>query len=220
MSSHFEEFFGAEKSVLHDVGAQSHEISLSAGQCIFEESDPGNSVYYLIAGEARAIRYSVSGTEVQIATYRHGTLFGEMAALCGAARSAGVYALTDVKLAVFSGTAFLSLMEKHGSIGLRVSQMLAHRIRNTTGRMFEHATLSSKGRVYAELIRLSRYEGGGAAPHIKQPPSNSEIARRLSIARETVSRTMNELQDEGAIQRRADHLILLQPQLLVSRLSC
>lgn len=219
MSEHFEAFFGSDNNILRDVGSSCREVSLDAGHCIFDECDPGDSVYYLIRGRARAIRYSVAGTEVQIDNYAHGSLFGEMAALCGETRSAGVYALTDVRLAVFSGAAFLALMQKHGLVGLRVSQMLAHRVRNTTGRMFEHATLSSKGRIYAELIRMARSNEESGTPQIEDPPSNSEIARRLSIARETVSRTMNQLRQDGTVQRQGNYLVLLQPQKLVGGLN-
>lgn len=219
MSNHFAEIFGSAKDVLQDVSSQSREVSLNAGQCIFNECDSSDSVYCLIEGRARAIRFSLSGAEVQIDTYDKGSLFGEMAALCGSTRSASVYALTDIRVAVFTGAAFLSLIERHGEIGLRISRMLAQRILNTTSRMFEHATLSSKGRIYAELIRMARTTKESGAPQIEDPPPNSEIARRLSIARETVSRTMNQLQQEGTIQKQGNYLTLLQPQKLVSKLN-
>lgn len=211
-------FFGEDQNVLADVEAAATPKKVGRGTLLLGEGDESASVFYLLGGKASAIRYSVGGVEVLIDTFERGALLGEMAALTGAPRTADIYALTEVRLAVFSAPAFLELMRKHGSIGIGVSRLLAKRIGRTTHRMFEQSTLSSKGRVYAELMRMARSETDSGNQRIGSMPAISDLAKRLNIARETVSRTVNELKHDAIVRPDGPDLVILKPHALVSRL--
>ncbi len=164
------------------------------------------------------MRYSVSGVEVFIDSFTSGDLVGEMAVLGDGMRTADIYALTDVRLMVFSGSIFTGLMEKHGKIGLTVSRLLAARIQQTTRRMFEQSTLSSKGRVYAELMRLAQPQSEAEVLRITDAPSISDIAKKLGVARETVSRTVSGLKDDAVLERCGPDILIINPSILVQRL--
>ncbi len=215
----FSVFFGDDPTVLVELQQASTTRRFQKGAIILAEGDNGDTVFYLLEGEARALRYSAAGAEVFIDTFSAGNLVGEMAVLGNGIRTADVYARTDVLAAVFPGKVFLKLMEKHGSIGLRVSRMLASRIQETTRRMFEQSTLSSKGRVYAELMRMAGPVADADTLLIDALPSISTIARKLGIARETVSRTVNELKDQKAVEKQGSGLLITAPHVLVSRLN-
>lgn len=219
MSDRFSDFFSDDVSVLRDVENASVIKNFRKGAMIVAEGDSSSTVFYILAGEATALRYSVAGAEVFLDTFGPGELIGEMAALDGGERSADIYALSDITLAIFPGQSFIHLMEKHGSIGVRVSQLLVRRIHKTTRRMFEQSTLSSKGRVYAELMRLAVPVNDDGMLRIASLPSISEIAKKLGIARETVSRTVNGLKDDGIVQSEGADLMIIRPHDLVERLN-
>ncbi|WP_262693873.1 Crp/Fnr family transcriptional regulator [Kordiimonas aquimaris] len=211
-------FFGDDPDVLADLSILSTQSTYLAGSMIVAEGDTDDSVFFILTGEARALRYSVSGVEVFIDSFTSGDLIGEMAVLGDGMRTADIYALTDVRLMVFSGPTFIGLMEKHGKIGLRVSRLLAARIQQTTRRMFEQSTLSSKGRVYAELMRLAQPQSEAEVLKITDAPSISDIAKKLGVARETVSRTVNGLKDDAILEKRGTDIFITNPQVLVQRL--
>ncbi len=219
MNKNFSAFFGDDPDVLEGLKNASGFRRYAAGSLIAGEGDEDNAVFYILEGSAHALRYGEAGTEVFIDTFHVGQLMGEMAVLGDGRRSADIYALTDVAVAAIPGAAFVRLMEKHGTIGLLVSRLLAQRIRNTTRRMFEQSTLSSKGRVYAELMRMARPDEDGEAQKIRDIPAISDIAKRLGITRETVSRTVNRLKDEAIVERQGSDLIIRHPDVLISRLS-
>lgn len=218
MGVSFSTFFGDDPEMLRDLDQASTSRRYSGGSLIAGEGDEDTSVLYILDGKANALRYAESGIEVFIDTFAAGDLVGELAVLGGGRRTADIYAQTDMIIAVFPGAAFIKLMEKHGAIGLRVSRLLANRIQKTTRRMFEQSTLSSKGRVYAELMRMADKNDGAGHLTIKNMPSISEVARRLGIARETVSRTVNELRHAATIKSSGADLVILAPQDIISRL--
>ncbi len=218
MLDDFSVFFGDDQQLLDDLSAESVRKSFRKGELIVGEGDADNSVFYILDGEASALRYSVNGAEVFIDTFGSGDLVGEMAVLTHGPRTADIYALSDLQVAVFSAAAFISLMERHGGMGLQVSRMLARRVLATTRRMFEQTTLSSKGRVCAELLRMA-VPGSGSEQHISGMPSISDMAKKLNIARETVSRTVSELKASDIIRSQGSDLVIPAPYLLLQRLN-
>ena len=215
----FSAFFGDHRLLLDDLAGESIQRPFRQGELIVGEGDTSNSVFFILDGEAVALRYSVNGTEVHIDTFTSGDLIGELAVLTDGPRTADIYALTDLQIALFPADIFISLMERHGVMGLQVSRLLARRLQATTHRMFEQSTLSSKGRVYAELMRLSARADASEMLEIKGLPSISQMAKKIGIARETVSRTVSELKAEGVIIQHGADLVIHRPQALISRMT-
>ena len=58
------------------------------GEVIFHAGDPGDALFILVSGEVKIALPSETGDEAIIATLRPGDVFGELALLDGAARSA------------------------------------------------------------------------------------------------------------------------------------
>jgi len=214
MQEIFRLFFGDDQRLLEDVAEACTIVKHAEEAVILGEEDTGSSVYYLLQGTAKTVRYSSDGAEVWLDEIAAGTLFGEMAALGAATRTATIVASSEVIVAIFTPKAFLDLLERHGSIGIRLAKLLARRVENTTQRMFELAAFSSKGRVYAELLRRARPVANSAHVRIENMPSMAAIARQLSNTRETVSRTVNELEKDGLIKRKGACLTILAPDAL------
>ena len=214
MQDIFKLFFGDNPSVLQAVKAASNTLHFSKGGVILGEEDTGKSVYYILTGKAKTVRYSSDGAEIWLDEIGPGMLVGEMTALGARARTATIIAASKVTVAAFPEQAFLDLMEQHGSIGLQVAKLLVARVETTTQRMFELAAFSSKGRVYAELLRQAKPIKGSQHSRIEKMPAMSVIARRLNNTRETVSRTVNELEKAGFIERSGDQLTILMPDAL------
>ena len=207
-------FFGDSPAVLKAVEAASSVLNFRSGAVILGEEDTGKSVYYILNGKAKTVRYSADGAEIWLDEIGPGALIGEMTALGASARTATIVAASPVTVAAFPEQSFLDLMAQHGSIGVQVAKLLVARVENTTQRMFELAAFSSKGRVYAELLRQAKPVGSGQHSRIEKMPSMSVIARRLNNTRETVSRTVNELEKAGFIERKGDQLTILMPDAL------
>ncbi len=98
---------------------------LKPGETIFKEGEPAKELYIIQRGTV----------EIQLGnrlldTLEANDIFGEMALLDGAPRSATATAKTDVALVPMSKKDFLSLVTKAPTFALDVMGMLARRLRS------------------------------------------------------------------------------------------
>ena len=107
------------------------------------------------------------------------------------------------------------LMVQKDGLSISLANDLAARLEHMTSRLIEAFTLSAKGRVCAELSRLSKVIGVSPENLIIRPsPVFVELAERVNSTRETVSRTVSELQKKGIVSRESGALIIKKPEVL------
>lgn len=101
------------------------ERVFQAGETIFEENDPGNSLLVILSGEVRITqRADVSGEET-LSVLKKGDFFGEMALLEDLPRSATAIAHIDTFLMEISRERFLHFLEKDPASGVKILVVLA-----------------------------------------------------------------------------------------------
>jgi lysophospholipid hydrolase len=95
-------------------------IELKAGEVLFNQGDPGNGMYVLVAGMLGVQRRSEDGSETDIDRLAPGAVVGELALLSGQKRTATVYAINDCGLLRLSKDEFeqLSLGEKQALVDM------------------------------------------------------------------------------------------------------
>jgi CRP-like cAMP-binding protein len=111
-------------SVLTGNGIAAH--SAKAGEVIFREGDEAQQLFVIKSGEV-AIR-SGNRTLAELSTNH---IFGEMALIDDAPRSATAVAKTDVELVPISEKQFLFLVSQTPFFALKVMRVLARRLRAT-----------------------------------------------------------------------------------------
>jgi DNA-binding SARP family transcriptional activator len=108
-----------ERILLHDPGLETHAdieeaewldepemMIFAAGELIFEEGSPADSVYWVEDGLVSVHRTADDGTEVTLTELGPGRYFGELAPLLGTARTATVRAITPTTLSVHTAESF------------------------------------------------------------------------------------------------------------------
>ncbi|OYU73927.1 MAG: hypothetical protein CFE32_19435 [Alphaproteobacteria bacterium PA3] len=100
------------------------------------------------------------------------------------------------------------LLESHPTLAMAVLRQVTARLSRTSRRMIERTTLSATGRIYAELLRQA---GEGDGRTIRPVPTMTELALIVQSTRETVSRTINDLERRGFITRDKDALMIVAP---------
>ncbi|WP_417495297.1 Crp/Fnr family transcriptional regulator [Maricaulis sp.] len=189
-----------------------------AGASIIAQDDQGDQVFLVLDGTARVVLLSEGGQEIWLDTLQAGTIIGELAALTDRRRTSEIIAETGCELASYPAGVFLELLQQYGDLGLALARILAHRVHHTTQRMFELSALSAPGRIYAEILRMSECSKAGPTRVIRPIPSLTAIALRVNTTRETVSRTVSNLERRGMLMRRPDAFELVDPDHL-ARLS-
>ena len=101
--------------------------SIAKGAMIFCEYEPGNSFYLIQEGRVQIVKV-MGGIEKAVDILRPGELFGEMAILEEAPRSASAIALDDVTLLEFNRANFEVLMQGKPQIALTLLKTFVKRI--------------------------------------------------------------------------------------------
>jgi CRP-like cAMP-binding protein len=181
-----------------------------AEEMVLDFDDPTPDVFLVQSGGLRVLIRTTGGHERILGDIPPGGVFGEMAAIAGAAAppSAGVRALHRTRLGVLPGPAFVELIEASPVLALRLLRQMAGRVRALNARLLESAALPVTERLCSELLRLAKPQGGGGRAVVTPPPSRRELASRIGARREAVSRGLAELVRDGLIEVQTRAIVL------------
>ncbi|MCG8545376.1 MAG: Crp/Fnr family transcriptional regulator [Alphaproteobacteria bacterium] len=182
---------------------------------ILHRNEPGTEVYFVASGIVRVLIHSPKGKEVILRDIKAGEFFGELAALDGRPRSAGIVALTRSIVAKMPAAVFRAAIHAHETVRAQILELLTTQVRQLSHRVAEFSTLSVNDRIRAELLRLARRRNDRSGEFvISPPPYHSELAARVSTHREAVTRELRDLERRGLLEKRRGALVIRDPDRL------
>lgn len=101
-----------------------------AGETVFTEGDDGYVMYVVLEG---AVKLSVTGRSVE--KVGKGGVFGEMALIDSAPRSATAVAVTDSTLVSVTAERFKTLVQETPGFALEIMRIMASRLRSMDRRI-------------------------------------------------------------------------------------
>jgi CRP-like cAMP-binding protein len=154
---------------------------------------------------------SSTGGERILAILGPGAVVGELSIIDELPRSASVTAIRDSQLSFISRQQFAVAAKTHPEVYRHITTLLAARLRDTNNVVAAASFLPLKGRVARALVDLASAFGedvGGNRILIRQKISQSDVAAMAGIARENVSRILNEWMREKLISRVSGYYCL------------
>ncbi|AMN41387.1 Crp/Fnr family transcriptional regulator [Rhodoplanes sp. Z2-YC6860] len=187
-----------------------------AKEWLLEQNDVGTDIFFLTSGVVRVLITPSPDREVILGDIEAGGYFGEMAAIDGQPRSAGILAITDATIASMPAPVFREIIHKYPDVSEQLLLQLVARIRMLDQRVHEFSSMHVKHRIFAELLRRSRPDPTNERQAIVSPPPvHSDIAARVSTRREMVAREMKALERSGLMLKRRGAFVLTNvPELL------
>ena len=204
----------------HDAIADQTTIRLyEAGAIMALQGEEVGQIGYVLSGRAKAVAFSERGEATWVGYFQTDDFFGHTSLLTDSSPLFEIIAETEVKVLYVSTTTMQKLLNEHQGLSLKIAEDLALRLDHMTRRLIEAYTLSAKGRICAELSRLSRVVGIAPDTRIIRPnPVFVELAERVNSTRETVSRTVSDLQKNGILAREPGAIIIKKPDVLRKRI--
>lgn len=187
---------------------------VAAGEWAIDGEAEGTDVFFMLGGAARVV-VLMGNRETILRDLRPGDCFGELAAIDGLPRSAGIVAVTDTVLARMPAAIFRSTVHQHPDVCDQLLALLAGRIRALANRANEISGLDVRERLWAELLRLGRAAANAPGQMvISPPPTHAELAARIGTHREAVTRELGAMERTALIARRRGAIALTQPARL------
>jgi CRP-like cAMP-binding protein len=132
-------FSGLSPAALELISRVATEESHALGTKIFQQGDPGDRMYVIIRGKVRISREVAGIGEEAIAVLGPGSVFGEMALLDEAPRSADARVHEACRLLAIPKDAFEDLLYLHKELAYEVLwsivRMLTQRLRETNDKL-------------------------------------------------------------------------------------
>ena len=104
-------------------------VQVNAGQVIFRRGDESEAIYIVLNGRLRLVEDRTDGGMTALAEHGQGESVGELEVLTETARPSTLHAIRDTELVKFPRTLFNSLAQEHPNITIKISKIIASRMR-------------------------------------------------------------------------------------------
>ncbi|RLE36691.1 MAG: Crp/Fnr family transcriptional regulator [Acidobacteria bacterium] len=189
--------------------------SLAKDETIFSAGDPADAVYIIATGKVKIVVTSTDGRDFILTILGAGQVFGEMALLESAPRSAAVITASQVDVLTIRRKDFHQMLTSTPSISKKLLAILSRRLRRANSKMESLAYMDVAGRLARYLLDLARDHGQklGNGWIVVRRPTHTDIAHSIGTSRETVSRMINEFEEsfglvnKGKFTYISEHLL-------------
>jgi CRP-like cAMP-binding protein len=202
---------GLPEHLFENLFASATPVALSAEEVLFLAGDAGDGCYRVEDGLLKVSMMSRSGTERILAFLGPGAIVGELSIIDGLPRSASVVAVRESTLHLLSRAAFENFARKHPEVYKSLVALLAARLRETDAVVAAGSFLPLRGRVACTLLELAQDFGqdvGSGRVVIRQKIGQSDLAAMAGIARENVSRILNDWKRRKLVSRLSGYYCL------------
>src|SRR5581483_9968586 len=180
---------------------------------IYGENEPADYLYKVVSGAVRTYKVLADGRRQIGAFYLPGDVFGLET---GDEHAFSAEAVTDAKILVVKRSTLVTLAGRDCEVARQLWTITGRELR----RVQDHILLlikTAKERVVGFLLEMA-----GRSPssnQIELPMSRQDIADYLGLTIETVSRTLTDLENTGAIELPSSRRIVLRNRAALGRLN-
>ncbi|WP_432086735.1 Crp/Fnr family transcriptional regulator [Streptomyces sp. bgisy095] len=178
------------------------ELTFGSGGVLLTEGATDRHLYVILSGFAKVTATVENGQESLLAVRVGGDSVGEMAALDGAPRSAGVVACGPLRARVIGPDALRGLMMRRPEVAMALTRIVADRLRWANRRRLDFRGYTVKVRLARLLVELAVAYGrprSGGGHVIGFQLTQPELAALTGAAETTVHKGLRDLRDEGLL---------------------
>lgn len=171
------------------------------GEIIFLEYEPGDT-FYMIQGGRVKISKVVQDKEKLLDILESGDVFGEMAIIEDAPRSATAVAVDDVKLLKFKKENFEVLLKTNPAMALKLLKIFAKRIYEQKRRLMILTLDEDEAKVLDVILMLAEQKGinPNSVEHVELQTTEEQIASWAAIKVEICKKVIAHYMKLGRIE--------------------
>jgi CRP/FNR family transcriptional regulator len=181
------------------------------GERLFSLGDKLDFLVIINEGSAKAYTFTAEGREQILYLFSEGDFLGEQYLLGKRTATYTVEALETVKVCMLSKEYFQKLLLQYPDIGIKIIDELGKRMYRLEHAMESMGIRNIDIRIHSLLLDyVDKY--GKEVPEgilIRLPISREGMANYLGITRETISRKLSQLENQGVIRSVTNKSILI-----------
>ncbi|MDK3016117.1 Crp/Fnr family transcriptional regulator [Pseudodonghicola flavimaris] len=187
------------------LAAQAVDLALQPGEVLFEQGEPGDSLYAIIEGQLEFSILAADGRKLSLDMMGPGAVFGEITLFDPGPRTATVTALMQCRLLRVRHDDVLDNIRRNPDLAEDLIHLAGQRMRWMGRLLNEQVFLPLPTRLARKLLHLTEVSGGdGAALALSQ----AELAEFVGATREAVSKTLSAWKKSGVITAGRGGLVI------------
>jgi len=182
-------------------------------ETVIQKGGNDDSLLFLLSGQLQVIDITEDDRIIGLRILSEGDFFGEISIINASPRSASVVALSEVLVAFLPSATVLHLLSHSLPVANYMLRYMALKIqRDSEFRALLSIPNASK-RIYS-FLDLIKEKKPGSPGIVENLPTHQEIAIMINTSRETVTRALLALAQQGIIQKEMHRLIIRDPEAL------
>ncbi len=174
------------------------------GGTLFRQGDAADRFFLVLDGRVNLFVLTEAGAHTIIEVMERGQMFAEAAMFMNARFPVNAEMSVDTRVLTLPGPAFLSRLEQKGALAARLFASMAHWQRRLTREIADLKSRSPAQRV--GLFLLARSQSSDQSS-VRLPLAMTELASRIGITPESLSRIMARLRPLGVAANRSEVII-------------
>jgi CRP-like cAMP-binding protein len=187
-----------------------HYRELPAGETLFHQDDPGDSLYILREGQVHIVRHYENGADVVLATEGPYYIVGDLSGIGGYPRTGSVVAVSDCTLIALNRDSFLQACESIPGVATQVIAHLIQRLYRMNLLVRENTIGNAEVRIANVLVLLSNNQSG----LINGEVYRRQVARAVGMEADDVDRILKNWAQKGFLKLDGRQIELLNIEAL------
>lgn len=185
-------------------------------EIVLQKGGSGDGLLFLLSGQLQVVDITEDGRAIGLRMLAPGDFFGEIALINNSTRSASVVAMSDVLVAFLPAATAMHLFSHSPSVARQMLRHLAQKIQRDSEFRALLSINNTAKRIYTYLALMQRKPVGepGIPAVVENLPTHQDIANMINTSRETVTRALLTLVQQGIVQKDSHRLIILDPDAL------
>lgn len=180
---------------------------------VLHKGGSGDGLLFLLSGQLQVIDVTEDGRAIGLRMLVPGDFFGEIALINNSTRSASVVAMSDVLVAFLPAATAMHLFSHSPPVANQMLRHLAQKIQRDSEFRALLSINNTAKRIYTYLV-LIKQKRPGSPDVVENLPTHQDIANMINTSRETVTRALLTLVQQGIVQKDSHRLIILNPDAL------
>lgn len=198
--------------IISSLNAKVKTASYKKGDYIFHESDEAKAVFFVKSGVVKIKKITSNGKELIVCMKQAGDIFAE-ASLFGESGSfypGTAQTLTDSEVLYFLNTDLENIIATNPSSSVEMIRFMGTQLRSFSSLLRDVALLDVYSKTVKTIERLAREFGSKTKCGVKieLPLTIQELANIIGTNRESVSRIISKLKDQGLVSIEKKNIVI------------
>lgn len=205
------------------IKASEKVVKYKKGTFLFREGQEAKEMYIILSGKVQISKMNAEGKELNLRLCKENDIVGELTLFTVGPRYLfNAKVLEDGEAAAVNIENLEQILFNNSQLAYQFLKWMNDHIRKTITKFRDLVLHGKKGALYSTLIRLCNSYGieKENGIYINVPITNQDLANYCGTARESVSRMLGELRDEGILTINRKRIIIHNLQYLKDEIRC